>query len=214
MKTMSLFGIEEIKSISFDNSEIIRNIMSLHNLDRFDLDCTFSIGQFWRDLPQPKFKTDLYSKSPDVVSCCSTNLPFEDNSLNSIMFDPPFVISGETYKDSKEGSSIISKRFEAYKNFDELKEHYLKTMQESFRILKKDGLLVFKCQDVVASGLNHFSHCFVMNEAIKIGFYPKDLFILLAKSRIKSGKWKQQQHARKHHCYFWVLIKKKNRVKY
>lgn len=28
------------------------------------------------------------------------------------------------------------------------------------------------------------SHVFIMNEAIKIGFYPKDLFILLAKNRL------------------------------
>ena len=28
------------------------------------------------------------------------------------------------------------------------------------------------------------SHCFIHNEATQIGFYPKDLFILLAKNRL------------------------------
>lgn len=51
-----------------------------------------------------------------------------------------------------------------------------------------------------------------MYEAIKYGFYPKDMFILLAKSRLNDGR--KQQHARKYHSYFWVFKKSKNKVNY
>jgi hypothetical protein len=130
---------------------------------------------------------------------------------------PPFVIAGETYKDNDKGSSIIAKRFEGYKNFDELKNHYFGTLKETYRLLQDEGILVLKCQDVVSSGKNHFSHCLVMNMALQVGFYPKDLFILMAKNRINSfngEKWKNQYHARKHHSYFWVFQKSKCKVNY
>lgn len=52
----TLFGFQPITSISFSNDEIIENIMLLYDIDRFDLDCTYSIGHFWKKLPQPKNK--------------------------------------------------------------------------------------------------------------------------------------------------------------
>jgi len=217
-KKQTLLGFEPITSISFSNEEIIKKIMLLYNIDRFDLDCTYNIGQFWKNLPQPKYKTDLLPKLPDVVQASSDNLKnFENETMKSIMFDPPFLIGGETYKDNDDGSSIIPKRFGSYKNFDELKKHYYGTLKETYRLLQDKGILVFKSQDVVASGKNYFSHCLVMNMALKVGFYPKDLFILIAKSRINcfnGKKWKNQYHARKYHSYFWVFQKSKCKVNY
>jgi hypothetical protein len=77
--------------------------------------------------------------------------------------------------------------------------------------------LVFKCQDVVCSGKNHFTHCLIMNMALSIGYYPKDLFVLMTKNRLNSfnnEKWTTQYHARKHHSYFWVFQKIENKVDY
>jgi len=52
--------------------------------------------------------------------------------------------------------------------------------------------------------------------ATEMGFYPKDLFILLAKHRINSfgSKWSKQEHARKHHSYFWIFQKVRPKVDY
>lgn len=72
--------------------------------------------------------------------------------------------------------------------------------------------MIFKCQDVVFSAKNHFTHVWVMNEALKLGFYPKDLFILLARNRLTDGR--KQQHARKFHSYFWVFKKATCKVSY
>lgn len=215
--TQTLFGTNIVSSISFSNDETIKNIMELHNIDRFDLDCTYSTGQFWKNLPQPVHKTDLYTKNKNIIKASSDNLPFDNSSMNSIMFDPPFVIAGQSYQENKKGSSIIAKRFEGFKDFNELKKMYYGTLKEAYRILKNNGLLVFKCQDTVSGGKNHFTHNLVMNMALEIGYYPKDLFILLAKNRINSfnnDKWKKQYHARKYHSYFWVFEKTKNKVDY
>lgn len=213
----NLFGLQPITTTSFSNDQIIKNIMSLYDISRFDLDCTYSMGQFWKNLPEPVHKSDLYPKKKDVIEANSVDLPFNDESLRSIMFDPPFVIAGDTYKNNGEGSSIIAKRFEGYKDFNELKKHYYGTLKEASRILKENGFIVVKCQDVVAQSKNHFSHCLIMNMSLELGFFPRDLFVLLAKHRINSfngSKWKRQIHARKHHSFFWVLQKTRCPVNY
>ncbi len=46
-----------------------------------------------------------------------------------------------------------------------------------------------------------------MNEASKLGFINKDLFILLAKNRIIGHNHGNQKHARKFHSYFIVFKK-------
>jgi hypothetical protein len=132
------------------------------------------------------------------------------------MYDPPFVVAGASYKGNKEGSSIIAKRFEGYTNYKELTENYYNTLKELYRVCQKGGYVVMKCQDTVSGGKNHFTHCLIMNMAMEIGFYPRDMFVLHNKVRINSfgTKWTKQEHARKYHSYYWVFEKVKPRVKY
>lgn len=136
--------------------------------------------------------------------------------MKNIMYDPPFVIAGKTYRDNKDGSSIMAKRFEGYNTYNDLTVNYYNTLKELYRICEKGGHVVMKCQDTVSGGKNHFSHCLIMNMAMEIGFYPRDLFILNSNVRINSfgTKWTKQEHARKYHSYFWVFEKVKPRVKY
>lgn len=205
-----------VKSVYNSNYDTIKNIMFLYKIEQFDLDCTYSKGAFWKGLPSPIHKSDIYPVNDTVVEDSSENLPFGDGSMKSIMYDPPFVIAGKTYKDNKEGSSIITKRFEGYSNFNELKSNYFNSLKELYRVCDKDGYVVFKMMDTVSGGKNHFTHVMVMNMAQHIGFYPKDLFILTASNRINSfgGKWTKQMHSRKYHSYFFVFQKTKPKVNY
>jgi hypothetical protein len=205
-----------VKSVYNSNYDTIKNIMTLYNIEQFDLDCTYSKGAFWKDLPSPKYKSDLYPANSTVIEASSENLPFGDSSMKSIMYDPPFVIAGKTYKDNKEGSSIMAKRFEGYNTYNDLTVNYFNTLKELYRICEKGGYVVMKCQDTVSGGKNHFSHCLIMNMAMEIGFYPRDLFILNSNVRLNSfgTKWTKQEHARKYHSYFWVFEKVKPKVKY
>ncbi len=128
------------------------------------------------------------------------------------MFDPPFVIGGQTYEEAEEGSCITAKRFTSFASFNELKQMYSSSLKEFYRILRHDGIVIMKCQDCVASARQHFTHAWVMYEAMKYGFYPKDLFILLAKARMTDNR--KQQHARKFHSYYWVFKKERCNVNY
>ena len=92
---------------------------------------------------------------------------------------------------------------------------YRDALKEAYRVLKPGGVLIFKCQDKTSSGKQFFSHCFIWQAAIDAGFYPLDLFILLAKSRLVAD-WQRtnQKHARKYCCFFWVFSKAKRQIHY
>ncbi len=202
---------EIIKTISYDQEEIIKSIMKLYCPQGFDLDPTYSKGNFYKNILQPKFKYDLNPQSHDVKQANCIDLPFGNYSLNSIMFDPPFIAGIQ----NKSNTGIIINRFGSFKNISkELWQMYHKALDEFKRILKINGILVFKCQDSVDSGKQCLSHVEIINYALKIGFYPKDLFVLLAKNRLIGKHHHKQQHARKFHSYFIVFINQKCPIEY
>lgn len=207
-----------IKSTSYDQVEIIKNILHLHVPQGFiDVDPTYSKGNFYKngEIKQPTWKFDINPQTEGTEAACATDLPLAGDSVNCINFDPPFVMgSGPSINNPKKGSNIIISRFSSFKNPKELLSFYKKAILEFYRILNNNGILIFKCQDCCISGKNLMSHVAVMNIAYNIGFYPKDLFILNAKSRLISGKVKNQLHARKFHSYFWVFQKMKSKINY
>ncbi len=209
-----LFGIVTISSISFNQNEIIGNILQLHSPNqRIDLDPTYSIGNFYKNgIREPEYKFDIEPQVEGVLQSDVRHLPLSDNSVSTIIFDPPFVMGGQNYEKAEEGSCIIAKRFSSFSSWRELQELYFGSLKEFYRILKPKGIVIFKCQDSVSGGKQHFSHVEVMNYAVQLGYYPKDLFILLAKHRLTDGR--VQQHARKFHSYFWVFEKSNCKVDY
>jgi hypothetical protein len=193
-----------IKSISYDQDEIIKNILSLENIDQIDLDPTYSKGVFYKNIKKPRIKSDLIPKDESIIQSCSSSLSFlSDNEVNSIMFDPPFL-AGYT-KQSPSGK--MGERFHGFRYIKDVWAYYAKSLAEFNRVLNKNGTLIFKCQDTVSSGRNHLSHVFIINEAEKLGFYCKDIFILLAKNRMTGHNHAKQKHARKFHSYFLVFKK-------
>jgi hypothetical protein len=192
-----------IGSVSYSQDEIMKGIIALYCPNGFELDPTYSKGNFYKVIPQPKFKSDLVPQCEGVALRDCRTLLFENDSLESIMFDPPFV--GGSQADGLPG--IIKTRFGYFKNIPELWEFYTQSMREFYRVLKDGGILIFKCQDSVESGKQYLSHVYIINEAVKIGFYPEDIFILVTDTRLISPNQFNQKHCRKFHSYFVVLKK-------
>lgn len=200
---------EVLKSISYDQVEIIDNIIKLHiPSGQFSVDACYSIGNFYKDgrIKQPTYKFDLAPQLEDVVQADCRNLPLEDVSVSSIMFDPLFIVSGDAGKINATGR--IVKRFSGFSSPKEMFDMYSDSLKEFYRVLTPKGVLVVKCQDTVSSGKQYMSHVYLINEAEKLGYYTKDLFVLLANVRLNDPRIKRQCHARKYHSYFIVFIKK------
>lgn len=154
--------------------------------EKIDCDLTYSIGNFYKNsgIESPKYKFDINPQVNGVLYADSRNIPLKDSTINCIMFDPPFLATtGKSLVEDKNNNKI-NKRFGVYPSETELHQFYIDSLKEVYRILTNNGILIFKCQDKISSGKQYMSHCFIYNEAVKIGFYPKDLFILLSKNRL------------------------------
>ena len=207
-----------VKSISYDQNEIIKWILHLHvPKGRIDCDPTYSKGNFYNNtgIEHPLYKFDIFPQVEGVEYGDSRDLPLRDASIECMMFDPPFLATTGKSLNIINDSNKINKRFGVYPSEKALHRFYVDSMREAYRVLKDKGILIFKCQDKVSSGKQYISHSFVMQEAVKLGFYPKDLFILLAKNRLVA-EWqlKNQKNARKFHSYFWVFQKCEKTIEY
>jgi len=195
-----------IRTTSFSQEEIIDSIVSLYLPDGIELDPTYSKGMFYRSgKHEPMRKSDLFPQVKGCLKANANNLPYADESISSIMFDPPFIV-GHT---REKPTGIMGNRFHGFGTIAELWTWYDSCLREFSRILKPRGVLIFKCQDTVNAGKQRWSHVFIMNKAEDRGFTCEDLFVLLAKSRIVGHNHGVQRHARKFHSYFLVFVKKK-----
>ena len=225
---------EVIKSVNSNQHAIIKDIMDLHmDGGQFECDPTYSVGNFYGkfkrkvkdengmevdevfEIEAPKYKFDVDPQVDGVEKLDPWGKwPLEDNSVRSIMFDPPFVIGPRDCASMYNGnpdSNRIGKRFSSYYPVAELLSSYKHHLEEAYRVLKDDGIIVFKCQDTTTGGKELRSTGWVWLCASAIGFEVLDKFVLTAKQRLISGKVKKQQHARKFDSVFYVL--KKNNKK-
>ena len=193
-----------IESVSNSQSVILQSIIKLYCPNGFELDPTFSTGNFYKDVPAPKYKYDIEPQTVGVIKADSRHLPHDSGTIQSIVFDPPFVVGSQA--DGKPG--LIKTRFGYYKSMIALWQYYRESLEEFHRILKKDGVLVFKCQDTIDSSRQYLSHVEVINYANSLGFYAIDLFVLLNTNYMVSPNMLNQQHARKRHSYFVVFVKR------
>lgn len=202
-----------IKSISFDQTEILENILSLHCDSYIDADVTYSKGNFYKHLPRPKWCSDIEPRFDFVVQADCRAMPVADSSFSTVILDGSFGIgSGPSLLKQKKGQNITPGRFGAFKTGKDLFEFYRAAIPEMARILKPGGILIQKIQPVVGCGKQWATHFISMEVAFKSGFIWKDEFILLAKQRPISGKIIKQRNARKFHSYFYVFQKLSGKI--
>ena len=126
-----------IKSISYDEDEIIESILQLHCQYPIELDPTYSKGNFYKGkIPAPLHKFDISPQIKEVKQANAEKLPLEDLSINTIMFDPPFLATTGKSLKSNDNNNKINKRFGVYPSEKELHQFYVNSLREFYRILK------------------------------------------------------------------------------
>jgi hypothetical protein len=195
-------GISLVKSVGHSDTEILQNIQQLYAPNGFDLDPTYSKGIFYKDISEPRLKYDLKPQIEGVEQADCRCLPLESGLIENIVFDPPFMFG--THGQTK--NNRMNQRFTMFDSFSDLCSMYQDSLKEFYRILTKKGYLFFKCQDYTDSKTT-ITHCLVYNWATQIGFYAKDIFILVASGGRIYNPNLQQRHARKFHSYWWAFRK-------
>lgn len=179
------------------NSGLIKNVVDLYFKQGDKIaDVTWGKGAFWKDVD-----TSLYELvgSDLKTGVDFRQLPYENDSFTHSVLDPPYARIGNMkgMKDNYNTTSHITHK--------EILKLYEDGLVELKRITKKDGYILVKCQDEIYGCKQQWSHIEIFNIAVAMGFYPKDLFILVNTKNPKPRH--KQQHARKNHSYLWVFQK-------
>lgn len=191
-----------VKSISSEEDDILLGIMNLHNHGRpFDADMTYSVGGLYKGIvPAPRLKFDINPMLPEVVQADVLALPLDDESIDSVVFDPPFMFNPHGNQDQNKANH----RYSIFPTWEDLEWTYKGALDEFGRVLRPKGIVAFKCQDYTDSKTT-MTHCLVWQWATERGFYAKDLFIRYRNHGPAYNVNLKQRHARKFHSYWFVL---------
>jgi len=178
-------------------------------------DVTFGQGVFWRNIPKGDYRL-VASDIQSGVDC--RKLPYADASFDCVVLDPPYMEGlFRRSKDHLAGEGSHAAFRDYYSNGEETRggpkyheavlDLYFKAGSEAYRVLRTEGILIVKCQDEVSANAQRLTHVEIINEYERIGFYSKDLFVLVRPNRPAVTRTKGQVHARKNHSYFLVFAK-------
>jgi DNA modification methylase len=194
------------------NSALIAGVSAFYIKDGSAVaDVTYGKGVFWRKTDTSRFtllKSDIepvfHGNETDVLKANFTELPYADSSIDTVVLDPPYAHNPGMYihMQSTYNLSSITKL-----NHAGVMALYTAGMKEAKRVLKPGGQLWVKCKDEIDGGKQRWSHIEIHDVAIELGFYVKDLFIMIPSAHTSDGRWSRQLHARKRHSYLWVLNK-------
>ena len=190
-------------SVFEKDSEILKAISDIHLKGKwYDADITYSKGVFYQNIEKPKYMSDLIPLYNFVKEDDATELKtYKDNSLNSVVFDPPFLFRNR----KSNNNDKISARFSYFKSYEELFNMYKKSMLAIYTKLNKGGYLLFKCQDMT-DGKFYCTHNDIINFATNNGFILKDIIIKATTQKLQRDA-KQQNCVAKVHSY-WLVLKK------
>lgn len=192
-------------SVCGDNAELMERVASLYFRRGYRIaDVTYGKGVFWRriNLEHYDFRPSDLKTCPEAAFDCR-HLPYPDAWFDVVVFDPPYM----------HGSGGVGYE-SCYRNAETTKglghaavmQLYEESMAEAKRILKRNGLLLVKCQDEIESARQRWSHIEVYDIARRLSMVIQDLFVLTQKQNptIQST---DQRHARRNHSYMWVFKK-------
>ena len=171
-------------------------------------DVTYGKGVFWRRVPQGAYDL-LPSDLVDGIDC--RNLPYEDGSIDCVVFDPPYMHTpgGSAHQNHQNYENYYrNNQANSDKKYHEaVLDLYFTAAQEAWRVLRSGGIYVVKCQDEVCANQQRLTHIELINELQQQGFITEDLFVGMRRSKPGVSRMITQAHARKNHSYFIVFIK-------
>lgn len=200
------------------NADLFPQILALHVPDGAVVaDVTYGQGVFWRKVPPGRYRllaSDLKTGTDFRA------LPHADSSLDALVLDPPYLeglLRGKRETRGGQGSHGALRTF--YASGEEtagngsgrwhqaVLDLYLAAAVEARRCLRDHGIFIVKCQDEVSANRQELTHVQLVTGFAELGFYARDLFVLVRPNRPGVARLLKQVHARKNHSYFLVFQK-------
>jgi hypothetical protein len=202
------------------NAEVFEKILSLHVKKGSKVaDVTFGKGVFWQNIPKGHY--ELFPSDIQMGIDCRA-LPYQDGAFDCVVLDPPYMeglfrrsayhLAGAgTHEAFREYYSHGAETVEGPKYHAAVLDLYFRAGKEAHRVLRPEGVLIVKCQDEVSANTQRLTHVEIIQEYENLGFYTKDLFVVVRPNRPAVSRTKGQVHARKNRSYFLVFVKTRRR---
>jgi hypothetical protein len=199
-----------------NNDEVFPHILSLYvKPGSIIADVTYGKGVFWRKVPDGVYQVLASDISTGIDS---RKLPYEDSSVDCIVFDPPYqhVSGGTVHKDHQNYEEYYkNNETKSDKKYHEaVLDLYFLSAREAFRVLVAGGIYIVKCQDEVCANRQRLTHIEIVNELSGYGFVPEDLFVVTRTGKPGVSRMLRQAHARKNHSYFLVFLKPRGKQRW
>lgn len=184
-------------AMSGNNADLISNVWSLYKPEIMSViaDVTYGKGVFWKNIDLSGYE---FRPSDLMTAVDFRNLPYEDNEIDLLVLDPPYMHGGITVKESI--NSCYRNQNTSHESVFRL---YAGGILEAARVLKKGGMIWIKTQDEIESGKQRFTSREIMDFLELSGFLVVDLFVLVQQS-IPAMREQYQKSARKNHSYLIV----------
>ncbi len=209
-----------VSAYTAGNADVFPKILQLHVPKGSTVaDVTLGGGIFWKNVRKSDYRL-LATDIKTGVDC--RKLPYRDSSVECVVLDPPYMeglfrrnrthLAGsgshaafrKTYSNGKETPG-------GPKYHEAVLDLYFKAASEAWRVLGPEGILIVKCQDEVSANTQRLTHVEIINKLEALGFYTKDLFVVVRTNNPVISRLKKQVHARKNHSYFLVFAKSPKR---
>ena len=200
------------------NDNIFPQIASLYIGRRSVVaDITFGKGVFWKGIDTSQF--DFRPTDLSTGTDCR-KLPYADESIDCVVFDPPYMhtpggsahVGHQNFETYYRNNGAASKP--GVKYHEAVLDLYFETGREVWRVLKKNGIFIVKCQDEVCANQQRLTHVEIINHYATLGLITEDLFVLIRNGKPGMSRVAKQVHARKNHSYFIILYKPKGKAKW
>ena len=190
------------------NREVFPSILALYVATGSKIaDVTYGKGAFWRLVPKDRYS--LHASDLETGTNCRS-LPYRKGEMNYVVFDT-------TYMHSPGGTAHQGRAFEDfYKNnaarsvekyHEAVLALYFAAATEAYRVLRREGIYIVKCQDEVCSGKQRLTHAEIIQHLSSTGWVVEDLFVVVQRNKPGVSRILRQLHARKNHSYFLVFRK-------
>ncbi len=194
-----------------DDPELLEHLLSFYprKRPRKILDATVNNGRFWKGSKRQVTGLDIDPRHRPTVVGDNTNMPFEADSFDVVVYDPPHIPN-----QGKDKSKDFNTRFglvlrSSKENHYTFSHTFPPFVREAFRVLKSEGILLCKITDYVHNHRYQWAHIDFINAACDVGLTPCDCIIKVRKGPIIDPKWKMAHHSRRQHCYWLVFRKSK-----
>lgn len=182
---------DQICAVDFyrTNADLIVAARQLGHLrdDWVTLDPTYDKGVFWRKWrPKTLIAADIKPRSGNVEQVDFQKMPWEDQSFDAVVLDPPYGLRGTVTPGLNGGYGLEA----GYLSIDARHQMIRDGITEATRVLKWGGRLLLKCQDQVCSGQIWWQTRIFSDHAETLDLRLVERLDLLGGSRTQPERWR------------------------